>query len=119
MVKILTIEDSGFERTLILKMLHRAGYKGILQAENGAKGIETFKSEKPDLVLLDMRLPIMSGLDVLRKLKEVDANVKVVIVSVVRSPEEKREALSLGAQAYIQKPINEKEFIDAVKQALR
>ena len=63
MTKILTNEDSAFERKAIKNMLTKGGYNDVVEAETGEEGIEVYKKEKPDLVLLDLRLPGMDGIE--------------------------------------------------------
>ena len=118
MRKILTIEDSGFERKAIINILKKGGYEDIVEAEDGEQGIELVQSEKPDLVLLDLRLPGMDGLECFKKLKELSPTVKVIVVTIVTRQDSIDEAKKLGAIDYIIKPITEKKLLDPVKKAL-
>lgn len=119
MAKILTIEDSAFERKAIINILGKAGYTEVIEAEDGADGLEKYKSEKPDLVLLDLRLPgEPAGLDVFRELKKIDRNVRCIVVSIVRKQESIDEALKLGVKAYVFKPVTQQKLIPEVKKAL-
>ncbi len=118
MSKILTIEDSAFERKAIAGMLKKGGYLDIIEAEEGEKGIELFKEENPDLVLLDLRMPGISGMDVLKKLREIDRSAKIIVVSIVRKQETIEEALDLGALDYVTKPITKDRLIPSIKKAL-
>jgi len=131
--KILLIEDSAFQRSFIKKLLVGAGYKNIVLAASGEEGLKKYKSEKPDLVLLDLILPTMTGSDVLkalRKLNDVNPDVKVIVVTVVSQEEmgvcgkacgeaNMNEATKLGVFDWIMKPSLEKRLIPAVKKALR
>ncbi|MBN2013623.1 MAG: response regulator [Candidatus Altiarchaeota archaeon] len=118
MPKILTIEDSTFERKAIRDMLARAGYTSVVEAESGEIGLERYKKEKPDLVLLDLRMPGMPGMEVLEELKKINPRVRVIIVSIVRKKETVDEALKLGVEAYVSKPITTEKLIPEVKKAL-
>lgn len=118
MHKILIIEDSTFERKAISDMLVKAGYTDIVQAESGEIGLEKFKKERANLVLLDLRMPGMPGMEVLEELKKQSPNVKVIIVSIVRKKETVDEALKLGVEAYVSKPITNEKLIPEVKKAL-
>ena len=119
MAKILTIEDSAFERKAIINLLSKAGYTEVVEAENGSTGLEQYKKEKPNLVLLDLRLPgEPAGLDVYKELKKIDAGVKCIVVSIVRGQESIDEALKLGIKAYITKPVTEQKLIPEVKKVL-
>ena len=118
MPKILIIEDSAFERKAIAGMLTDAGYNDIVEAESGEIGLKRCKEERPDLILLDLRMPGMPGMEVLERLKKEDSGIKVIIVSIVRKRETIDEALELGAEAYITKPVTSAKLIPEVKKAL-
>ena len=117
-MKILTIEDSAFERKAILNILNKAGYDDVVEAEDAEQGLEKFKADKPDLVLLDLRLPGMDGLECFKELKKLDANVKVIVVTIVTRQESIDEANKLGAKGYIVKPITEAKLVGKVKEIL-
>lgn len=118
MVKILTIEDSVFERGAIKHILNENGYKDVLEADNAEKGIEIYESEKPDVVLLDLRLPGMDGLECLKKLKEINSDVKVVIVTIVGRKDSMDEAAKLGVSSYVLKPVTKNKLIPEIEKAL-
>lgn len=118
MPKILIIEDSAFERKAISGMLKDAGYSDVQEAESGELGLTKFDETKPDLILLDLRMPGMSGMDVLAELKKRDNSVKVVIVSIIRKKETIDEALGLGVKAYVTKPVTSAKLVPEVKKAL-
>jgi len=131
-VKILVIEDSGFERNIIIKLLKKAGYKNITQVAYGEEGIEKFKTEKPDLVLLDLILPTIKGGDVLKmlkKLKKINPDSKVIVVTIVTQEDmgvcgkdcgeaTLDKAIKLGISDWILKPQLKQRLISAVKKAL-
>ena len=77
-----------------------------------------FKSEKPGLVLLDLRLPGMDGLECFKELKKLDPKVVVIVVTIVTRQDAIDEANGLGAKGYITKPITEKKLLEAVNKAL-
>ena len=117
MTTILSIEDSDFERKVIEEMMEDKSYD-LLQAKNGQEGVDKYKEEDPDLVLLDLRLPDIDGLDVFEELKEYDSSVKAVIVSIVREDETIEEAKDLGAKEYVEKPIDEDELMETIEEVL-
>ena len=114
-MKILTIEDSAFERKAIIAILKKGGITDIVEAEDGEKGLEAYKNEKPDLVLLDLRLPGMDGLECFKKLKEIDPAVKVIVITIVTRQDSVDEANKLGVKGYIIKPITEEKLLPAIK----
>lgn len=117
MTKILSIEDSDFERKVIKEMMEEKEYE-LVQAKNGQEGLDKYEEEDPDLVLLDLRLPDIDGLDVFEELKEKHSNVNVIIVSIVREDETIEEARDLGAKEYVEKPIDEDELMETIEEIL-
>jgi two-component system, chemotaxis family, chemotaxis protein CheY len=116
--KIMTLEDSAFERKAIINMLNRAGYKDVIEAVDGETGIALYKKEKPDLVLLDLRLPGMQGMDVFKELKKINRSVKVIVVSIVRKQESIDSAKKVGILGYITKPITSAKLLPQVEAAI-
>ena len=115
---ILSIEDSAFERKAIINILRKAGYTDVIEAETGEEGVEKYKSEKPDLVLLDLRLPGIDGIECFRQIKKIDPKVKLIVVSIVTRQESIDECMKLGAKAYVIKPITQSKLIEPIKKIL-
>ena len=100
-------------------LLKKGGYEDVIEAENGSEGIEKYKLEKPDLVLLDLRLPgEPAGLDVYKELKKINMSVKCIVVSILRKEAAIKEALDLGVAAYVVKPVTEEKLLPEVKKLL-
>ncbi len=117
-VKILIIEDSEFERKYLIDVLRKEGYTDVIEAECGKEGIAKFIGEKPDVVLLDLRLPDMWGVDVLKEIKNIDKNARVIVVSIVRDEQTIEEVKSLGVVDYIIKPVVDESkirLLEAIK----
>ena len=104
--KVLTIEDESYIRQSIRTFLEDYEFK-VVEAENGRRGIEVFDLEGPDLVLLDLRMPEMDGLQVLKTLKEKSPDTPLVVASGTGNIAAVVEALHLGAWDYILKPIED------------
>lgn len=115
--KVLVVEDSPTMNKMLRTMLSRIGYN-IFAAENGEEGIQKFEENKPDLVLLDLILPDMNGVEVLRKIKEIESTAMVIIVSANADIRLAIEAMKYGAYDYIMKPFNNVELLKMVKDAL-
>ncbi|MFB6203618.1 MAG: response regulator [Candidatus Nanohaloarchaea archaeon] len=113
---ILSIEDSIFERKAIIKLLKDEGYDDIIETGEGEEGIEKYDEEEPDLVLLDLRLPDMDGIEVLKELEERDADV--IVVSIVREQDTIDETKEIGAKGYVQKPITKEKLIPKIEEIL-
>jgi len=119
--KILVIEDDFFVRDLYDRELTREGFK-ISTAEDGAEGLLKAIEEKPDLILLDIMLPKMSGLDVLKKVKEKEGvkEIPVVLLTNLGQDNVIREGFSLGAVGYLIKAAyTPSQIIEEVKKFLK
>ena len=116
--KILTVDDDEFVREILVAYLEDSGYE-VLQAENGRLGLETFRREKPDLVMLDLRMPEMDGLEVLGHITKESPDTPVILVSGMGTIGDAIKALKLGAWDYIAKPIHDMGVLEhAVNKAL-
>ncbi len=103
--KVLVVDDSSFLRGSLKKILETAGYQVVDTAANGLEAVSKFKELKPDLVTLDYIMPQMNGLAVLKMLRSVDAEARVVMVSSMSAKESVTECLKEGAKNYILKPV--------------
>ena len=116
--KILTVDDDEFVREILAAYLEDSGYE-VLQAENGRLGLELFRREAPDLVMLDLRMPEMDGLEVLGRITEESPDTPVILVSGMGTIGDAIKALKLGAWDYIAKPIHDMVVLEhAVNKAL-
>ncbi len=116
--KILTVDDDEFVREVLAAYLEDSGYE-VLQAENGRLGLELFRREAPDLVMLDLRMPEMDGLEVLGRITEESPDTPVILVSGMGTIGDAIKALKLGAWDYIAKPIHDMVVLEhAVNKAL-
>jgi two-component system, cell cycle response regulator DivK len=109
--KILVIEDNEQNLYLVTFLLERAGYE-VIAARDGIRGIQTANREIPDLILLDIQLPLMDGYTVATRLKEsaVLAHVPIVAVTSYAMTGDREKALVSGCTGYIVKPINPDTF---------
>jgi two-component system chemotaxis response regulator CheY len=115
--KILLVDDSGLARRSVRHILETAGYD-IVEAEDGMSALERYFIEKPNLVLLDLVMRGMSGLDVLKKLQEMDAHARVVVVSADIQDSSRQMAESGGASGFITKPVDRGEILKVVADVL-
>lgn len=116
--RILTIDDDANVRSNLAAYLEDSGYD-VIEAENGRHGLELFAETSPDLVLVDLRMPVMSGMEVLERLRTEAPGVPVIVVSGVGVLEEAVAALRHGAWDYVTKPITDMRVLEhAVDKAL-
>ena len=115
--KILIVDDSSLSRRTLRRILESAGYE-VIEAAEGMAALETYFLEKPDLVLLDLVMKGMYGLDVLAKLREMDANAPVVVASADIQSSTREMVNEAGALGFINKPFVSEQVIAAVASAL-
>ena len=114
--KVLLIEDNEQNRYLVTYILEKHNYQ-VLQAFNGAEGVSLACQQKPDLILLDIQLPIMDGYTVARELRKYEslANVPIIAVTSYAMPGDREHAMEAGCTGYIEKPIDPDTFISQVE----
>jgi two-component system, cell cycle response regulator DivK len=118
--KVLVIEDNEQNMYLVNFILEFQGYE-VIQARNGSDGISMAREHQPDLILLDIQLPILDGYTVARELRKIKAiqNVPIVAVTSYAMPGDREQALAAGCNGYIEKPINPDTFINEIKQFIQ
>jgi two-component system, chemotaxis family, chemotaxis protein CheY len=115
---VLLVDDEAHIRKfvrLILKLLCDAR---ILEASNGLEAIALYQTERPDLVLLDVNMPNMTGLETLRKLRELDPDVVAVMLTSLANRQTIDEAIELGAANYIRKDSTKEEIAEALTETI-
>jgi CheY-like chemotaxis protein len=117
MAKIMTVDDSVFERRVLSDMLIKAG-NTVIEADCGEKGIELYAKEKPDVVLMDLRMPGIGGGEAIKRILAGDPKAKIVVVSIVRDQETMDELIKSGAKDYVKKPVTPDKLMAAVKKAM-
>ncbi|MBS4206814.1 response regulator [Bacillus sp. FJAT-50079] len=113
--KILIVDDQFGIRVLLNEILQKEGYE-IYQASNGQQALEITKAHTPDLVLLDMKIPGMDGLEIFREMKKIEPNIRVIIMTAYGELEMIEASNKLGALAHFAKPFDINEIRDAVKK---
>ncbi len=119
MSKILLVEDNEMNRDMLMRRLTRRGYQMVI-AVNGAEGLEMARSEQPDLILMDMSLPVMDGWEATRRIKaspETQA-IPVIALTAHAMSGDKQKALEAGCDAYDTKPVELSRLLDKMKNLL-
>jgi len=116
-MKILLVDDSSMARRNVRQMLEAEGYD-VVEAEDGMTALERYYLDKPDLVLLDLVMKGMRGLDVLDKLHEMDPNVRAIVVSADIQDSSRALAVAGGARNFLNKPVDRASLLTAVSAAL-
>jgi two-component system chemotaxis response regulator CheY len=116
--KVLLVDDSGLARRGTRRVLEEAGYT-VVEAEDGLSALERFSIEKPDVVLLDLVMKGMYGLDVLAKLRELDPAARVIVVSADIQTSSRDMVQAGGAAGFINKPAAPGQVVAMVEQVLK
>jgi len=115
---ILICDDAAFMRMMIKDILTKNGYNIAGEAENGAVAVDKYKETSPDLVLMDITMPEMDGIQALKKIKEADPNASVIMCSAMGQQAMVIEAIQSGAKDFIVKPFQAERVIEAVKKVV-
>lgn len=115
--KILIVEDEANIRELLCLYLEREGYT-VLEAENGVEGIKKWKSDKPDMLLLDVMMPVMDGWAVCREIR-AESDVPIIMLTAKGETADRVSGLEMGADDYIVKPLEMPEVIARVRAVFR
>lgn len=118
MPKILIVDDEADMRFAVRMLLERSGHV-VLEADNGDAALIQIDKATPDLVLLDMRLPGMDGIQILQKIREKQKDLPIIMVTGYGNVELAEQAIQLGADHYLSKPFHNKELIDVIRQILQ
>ena len=113
MKRVLITDDAAFMRLALRTMLQKIGFEIVGEAENGQVAVEKYKIIKPDIITLDITMPIMDGIEALKQIKAFDKNAKIIMISAMGQESIVREAVISGAMGFIIKPFKE----DVVEKA--
>ena len=116
--KVLLVDDSSLARRSTRRILEQAGYD-VVEAEDGLSALERFAVDKPDVVLLDLVMKGMYGLDVLEKLRQIDPVARVIVVSADVQTSSREMVQAAGGAGFISKPASAAEVVAMVEQVLK
>ena len=117
--KVLVVDDSALIRKILIKLLIENGYQVVGEATNGQEGLDLYKELKPDLVTLDVTMPVMDGVEALRQIIAFDSGAKVAMITAAGQKEKLIEALKIGAKLFTTKPFNEDEVLSSLGELLK
>ena len=115
--KILIVDDSTMSRRIVRGFLESAGHE-VTEAADGVSALNCYSLEKPDLVLLDLVMSGMRGLEVLEKLRERDSEARVIVATADVQDSTREKAAAAGSRAFLNKPIRKEELLTAVNSGL-
>lgn len=116
--KILLVDDEAHIRKFVSLILKQIGQPVIKEAVNGEDALAAYQADKPDMVLLDVNMPRMDGMETLRKLKQIDPDCVVIMLTSLANRESVERALELGAASYIRKDTPKDEIAQALTEVI-
>lgn len=116
MKRVLVVDDAVFMRSTLIRLLESNGFEIAGQASDGMEAVEAYKKLKPDIVTMDITMPVMSGLDALLKIKAFDPGAKVVMITALGNEHMLKEAIEGGAVNFVVKPFQESKVIEVLKR---
>lgn len=118
MATVLMVDDSRTSRKMLREVLEHGDFQIIGEAVNGEEGYLKYKELKPDLVTMDITMPVMDGIESLTLIKHDDEKAKVVMITAAGQKEKMVEALKRGAEEFITKPFDEKEVLHILNNVI-
>jgi len=118
MSKIMIVDDAAFMRMMIRENLKKTGFSDFVEAGNGDEAVALYMETHPDLILLDITMPVKDGLAALQEIRESDPNARVVMCSAMGQESMVIEAVKLGALDFIVKPFKPERLVQTVRNVL-
>lgn len=116
--RVLIVDDAAFMRMMIKDILSKNGYEVAGEADNGIKAVEKYKELTPDLVLMDITMPEMNGIDAVKNIKAIDPGAKIVMCSAMGQQAMVIESIQAGARDFIVKPFQADRVLEAVRKVV-
>ncbi len=117
MAKVLVVDDASFMRMRMAKLLLENGHE-VEEAENGVEAIAKYQDTNPDIVLMDITMPVMDGIEAVKKIKENDGEANIIMCSAIGQQAMVIEALKAGAKDFIVKPFQPERIIESINRVL-
>lgn len=116
MKKVLIVDDSPMIHTMLRKTLVRNGYEVCGDAHNGREAIELYQKASPDLVFMDVTMPVMDGLTAARQIRELDRQARIIMLTAMGDEEIIAEAKDIGVAIFLKKPFDDYKIVSAISK---
>lgn len=116
--KILIVDDSPQTRKSLRNILEKHNYEVVGEAGSGIEAIKLYSLLSPDIIMLDIIMPQLGGIETLRMLHSLNKDIKIIMVSALDSMDRVKECLKAGANYYILKPFEEEKILDSINKVL-
>lgn len=118
MARVLIVDDAMFMRMVMKNLLQKHGHTVVGEAENGQKAVELYTKLSPDLVTMDITMPVMDGIQAVKAIKVLDSNAKIIMCSAMGQQRLVVDAIESGAKDFVVKPFQEDRVLEAVNGVL-
>ena len=119
MARVMIAEDSKAIRIKLMDIILNSKHELVGEASDGSEAVEKFVSSKPDVLLLDLVIPEKDGFTVLKEIKEINPDAKIIMITVLDDEQMIQDCISAGAQAYIIKPFTADDVLKSISFALK
>ena len=116
---IMIVDDAAFMRVMLKDILQKNGFSVVSEAENGVMAIEKYQEFQPNLTILDITMPEMDGLQVVKEIRKLDPQARIIMCSAMGQQAMVIEAIQSGAKDFIVKPFQAERVLEAVAKALK
>lgn len=116
--KIMIVDDAAFMRMMLKNILTKGGYEIVGEAQDGAQAVEKYETVQPDLIIMDITMPNLDGIEALKKIKTIDAGARVIMCSAMGQEAMVVEAIKCGAMDFIVKPFQGDRLLAAIARVL-
>lgn len=118
MSKILIVDDAIFMRKVIRDLLAKNNYTDVVEAKDGLEAVDVYTEHRPDLVIMDITMPSLDGIETIKQLRKIDDHVSILMCSAMGQEAMVREALKFGAKDFVVKPFKPERVLSAVERLL-
>ncbi|MBQ8326452.1 MAG: response regulator [Lachnospiraceae bacterium] len=118
MATVLIVDDSRTSRNILKSVLEKGGFRVVGEAANGEEGFLKYRELTPDIVTMDITMPVMNGIESLSLIRRENETAKVVMITAAGQKEKMVEAIKRGAEEFITKPFDENEVLATLKRVL-
>lgn len=117
-LKAMVVDDDDHVRTFLVVLVRKLVSGTVFEARNGVEAVEVYEAERPDIVLLDVNMPLMDGLEALAKMREINPEVVVIMITSLAMRRVVEDALRAGASNFIRKDTPKAQMVDIIKETI-
>lgn len=116
-MRVMIVDDAAFMRMVLRKIVEDAGYEVVVEAANGEQALKEYKQHKPDVVTMDLTMPVMDGITATKRIREYDPAARILVTSAMGQAVMVKDAILSGAYDFVVKPVDQNRFLTALARA--